>query len=178
MKSLFNRLTKSYSLIRKIILGRDNLKGNRNSLIQERDNLISQTGNFDEFVPPGHFYSAIPSLPEIIKYEKRIWNKLPEYISGIELNAIEQLELLEVFHDYYKAIPFKDKKTRGLRYYFLNSAYSYSDGIFLHCMIRHAKPKKIIEVGSGYSSCVTLDTNELFLITVLNVHLLNPILIC
>jgi hypothetical protein len=30
-------------------------------------------------------------------------------------------------------------------------------------MIRHLQPKRIIEVGSGYSSCVTLDTNELFL---------------
>lgn len=30
-------------------------------------------------------------------------------------------------------------------------------------MIRHINPKKIIEVGSGYSSCVILDTNELFL---------------
>jgi hypothetical protein len=29
-------------------------------------------------------------------------------------------------------------------------------------MIRYARPRRIIEVGSGYSSCVTLDTNELF----------------
>ena len=34
-------------------------------------------------------------------------------------------------------------------------AYSYSDAIFLSSMIRHAKPKQIIEVGSGYSSCAT-----------------------
>jgi hypothetical protein len=29
-------------------------------------------------------------------------------------------------------------------------------------MIRHLQPRRIIEVGSGFSSCVTLDTNELF----------------
>jgi len=29
-------------------------------------------------------------------------------------------------------------------------------------MIRHAKPERIIEVGSGYSSCVILDTNEMY----------------
>jgi len=29
-------------------------------------------------------------------------------------------------------------------------------------MIRFLKPKRIIEIGSGYSSCVTLDTNDLF----------------
>src|SRR5262249_26808488 len=49
-----------------------------------------------------------------------------------------------------------------LRYFFENPYYGYSDAIFLHCMIRHARPRRIIEVGSGYSSCVTLDTNELF----------------
>jgi hypothetical protein len=29
-------------------------------------------------------------------------------------------------------------------------------------MIRHLQPKKIIEVGSGYSSCLILDTNKLY----------------
>ena len=43
-----------------------------------------------------------------------------------------------------------------------NLAYSYSDAIMLYCMIRHLKPRRIIEVGSGHSSCVILDTNEIF----------------
>ena len=34
--------------------------------------------------------------------------------------------------------------------------------LFLNCMIRYLRPSKIVEVGSGYSSAVTLDTNELF----------------
>lgn len=50
----------------------------------------------------------------------------------------------------------------GRRYFFENPAYSYSDAICLYGMIRHVRPRRIIEVGSGYSSCVTLDTNELF----------------
>lgn len=29
-------------------------------------------------------------------------------------------------------------------------------------MIREFKPKRIIEVGSGYSSCLMLDTSELY----------------
>jgi hypothetical protein len=29
-------------------------------------------------------------------------------------------------------------------------------------MLRHLAPKRLIEVGSGFSSCVTLDVNELF----------------
>jgi len=48
------------------------------------------------------------------------------------------------------------------RYFFENPNYGYADGVFLYCMIRYLKPKRIIEVGSGYSSCMMLDTNELF----------------
>jgi hypothetical protein len=59
-------------------------------------------------------------------------------------------------------MPFQPEKCEGLRYYFENPAYSYSDAILLHCMIRFLKPKRIIEVGSGFSSCMILDTNELF----------------
>jgi hypothetical protein len=59
-------------------------------------------------------------------------------------------------------MPFEAGRKVGLRYFFENDAYSYSDAIFLYCMIRHLSPKRIIEVGSGYSSGVTLDTNEVF----------------
>ena len=41
--------------------------------------------------------------------------------------------------------------------------YSYSDAIVLYSMMRHLRPQRIIEVGSGFSSAVMLDTNELFL---------------
>ena len=59
-------------------------------------------------------------------------------------------------------MPFRAHKREELRYYFENPAYSYSDAIFLHSMIRHVEPRRVIEIGSGFSSCVTLDTNELF----------------
>ena len=59
-------------------------------------------------------------------------------------------------------MPFQSKKRKGLRYYFENPNYSYSDAILSHIMIRYLKPKRIIEVGCGFSSCMELDTNELF----------------
>ena len=119
-----------------------------------------------QFVPPGHFYSAIPDLNEaahtfdkVISQEKL---SNPELIYGIDLQTDYQLLLLDLFEQYYQELPFSDEKKPGLRYYYKNPAYSYSDAIFLFCMLRHVKPKKIIEVGSGFSSCAILDTNELF----------------
>ena len=41
-------------------------------------------------------------------------------------------------------------------------------------MIRRLKPKKIIEVGSGYSSCCMLDTNELFFNNNIDMNFIEP----
>jgi predicted O-methyltransferase YrrM len=59
-------------------------------------------------------------------------------------------------------MPFQQHAEPGRRYYFENPMYSYSDAICLYGMIRHLKPRHIIEVGSGFSSAAMLDTNELF----------------
>jgi hypothetical protein len=127
-------------------------------VIAERDQLRRDCG----IVPPGHFYSPIPSLVEIARDDSKIFNTIPRTIPGVELHESEQLELLEEFCKYYSTIPFPANKQDGLRYYYENPSYSYSDAIFLHCMIRHLKPKRIIEIGSGFSSCATLDTNQVF----------------
>ncbi len=114
------------------------------------------------FKPPGHFYSPIPSLGEIRRDETKIFGSIPRNIRGIELHEAEQLKLLVEFVAYYDEMPFQLQKREGLRFCFENPNYSYSDAILLHCMIRYLKPKRIIEVGSGFSSCMTLDTNKLF----------------
>lgn len=128
--------------------------------IAERDKLLSEIAALKRFVPPGHFFSPIPSLDEIRKDESRIFESIPRDIIGVELHEPEQLTLLNELANYYNDMPFQSHKVEGLRYYFENRPYTYSDAIILHCMIRYLKPKRIIEVGSGFSSCGTLDTNE------------------
>ena len=112
--------------------------------------------------PPGHFYSPIPSISELKMDEEEIF-KTPPRIRGVDLNEKTQLDLLHQFGAYYREQPFTAQATPGRRYFFENPNYSYSDAIILYCMIRHLRPRRIVEVGSGYSSCVMLDTNELFL---------------
>jgi hypothetical protein len=113
-----------------------------------------------EFVVPGHFSSVVPSYEERIRYiedQKNDFN-----VPGIDLNEEDQINLLNLFLDYYKEMPFPDEKSDKFRYHFNNPAYSYGDGITLYCMLRHFKPKKIIEIGSGYSSCLMMDINDTF----------------
>lgn len=114
-----------------------------------------------EFVPPGHFYSCVPSL-ENRALAKKQGSAKSKVLSGIDLNEDGQLALLDCFKDFYQQLSFLPKKNNQYRFFYENPAYSYADSIFLNCFIRYLQPQKIIEIGSGYSSCMTLDTNELF----------------
>jgi predicted O-methyltransferase YrrM len=121
--------------------------------------LLAQFGKLP-FVPNGHFYSPIPSQEEICRDRARIFSGMPTQIPGVDLNTDAQREFLNELIQYYQDLPFSSDRHDGLRYFYENTAYSYSDAIFLNGMLRHAKPKRVIEVGSGYSSCMLLDANE------------------
>jgi hypothetical protein len=111
--------------------------------------------------PPGHYYSPIPDVEEILRKKDRIY-KNSGMMPGIDLKDVEQLTLFGELVRFYSRLPFSDTKKTGLRYYYQNDFYSYGDAIILFCMINHLKPKNIIEIGSGFSSAVLLDTNEHF----------------
>jgi len=113
--------------------------------------------------PHGHFYSPVVSRVEIDQLEKQIWkDQHVSSITGIELNIDKQLILVDEFSRYYSDLPFSPTKGDKTRYYYENVSYSYTDAIMLYSFIRHFKPKRIIEVGSGFSSALMLDTRELF----------------
>jgi predicted O-methyltransferase YrrM len=147
-----------YKLANKIIVGLPYV----GRLKLEIETLKSELKKNSMWKPPGHFYSPIPSIAEIKKDADRIFSEEPLNLNGIDINESGQLEHLNEFKQYYAEIPFKSKKTNQYRYYYDNPYYSYADGITLYCMLRFLRPRKIIEVGSGYSSALMLDVNDQF----------------
>jgi hypothetical protein len=109
--------------------------------------------------PPGTFYSPIPSAEDV----PTSIDKLSRDIPGVDLNEAGQLALLDDLGRAYAGIPFDDQSTKGRRYHFDNEYYSYFDAVVLFTMMRHAKPRRVVEVGSGFSSAVMLDTRDAFL---------------
>lgn len=125
--------------------------------------------------PNGHFYSPVISIADVKKREAEIWKNVAiDGIRGIDLKTEEQKKLVQQFTPFYNEIPFKAEKQSNLRYQFENGYYSYTDGIVLYSIIRHFKPKRIIEIGSGHSSAVTLDTNELFFNNAIELTFIEP----
>ena len=54
-----------------------------------------------QFVPPGHFYSAVPALAEVRARASRIFDRRRRSVGGIDLREDEQLALLRHFAEYY-----------------------------------------------------------------------------
>jgi hypothetical protein len=109
--------------------------------------------------PPGHFYSPIPSRRSLCVPSKDLRFLVQ---SDIVLNEELQLKMLHQFIPYYNDMPFRERRSPEHRYYLDNGWFAYSDGIFLHCMLRNFMPQRIVEVGSGFSSACILDTIDHF----------------
>jgi hypothetical protein len=98
-----------------------------------------------------HFYEPIPDT-RMLKDD--LWEKQSELV-GININEESQINLLSVFSskfkEEYESFP-RSETSIPFQYYVNNSAFSSVDGEIYYCMIRHFKPKKIFEIGAGYST--------------------------
>lgn len=111
--------------------------------------------------PAGHYYSPIPDRDDVHEYvelRKPLNLELPD----VKLNKERQFKLLKDYFRFYDELPFPEKQNKEYRYYYDNNWYSYSDAIFLYSFLRKHEPKRIIEIGSGFSSAVMLDTVDGF----------------
>lgn len=98
-------------------------------------------------VTPVHFYEPIPdtqSLPETL------WSQ-PSELVGIDMNDSMQLDLLRnhfsKFRREYETV--SAEPPPGQLWPFRGT-----DVLVAYCMVRHFQPRRIIEVGSGFSSLV------------------------
>ena len=113
--------------------------------------------------PLGHFYSPVPDWAKISARRDMAFGRAYGTVPGIDVNASKQLELLHSFSAFYHEMPFGATRTATHRYFLDNSFFSYGDGIVLYSMLRHFRPSRVVEVGSGYSSALMLDVDEMFL---------------
>jgi predicted O-methyltransferase YrrM len=125
---------------------------------------------------PGHFYSPIPSLADIQADANRIFGQ--SEVGGVELNLPAQRALLNTFKSAHQEFPYDflgSHENPKHRYRWVaGSQYRYSDVVFLYHVMRHLRPKRIIEIGSGFSSAVMLDLNEMFFDSRIELTFIEP----
>jgi predicted O-methyltransferase YrrM len=103
--------------------------------------------------PPGHFYSPIPSESEVATGLAR----KSESYGGLNLNEAVQVSFLEDIRRIYARLRFPGEREAGRRYFYANGSFGALDAICLAAMAARFTPKRIVEVGSGYSSAAILD---------------------
>lgn len=117
-----------------------------------------------DFAPPGHFYSPHPDLEAIEADATRLFGQSSaENLPGINLNVAGQQELIARLSQFYGELPWGDEPQANLRYQYDNNLFCHGDVIALYGMMRLFRPRRIIEIGSGFSTAAMLDVNERFL---------------
>lgn len=147
------------------------------SIILEILNYYPKAHGFDGFMPLGHYYSLYPNMIEIEKKSEAL-HSTDQDVMDIDFNVEEQYSLLEEMQDLLPSKPSwtreSDYAVSKYRYQTDATAFCVPDATCLHMMLRIIKPKRLIEVGSGWSSAVTLDTNEFYLNHEMKVSFVEP----
>jgi len=104
---------------------------------------------------PSNFYSNIPSIEDIetsFEYKEpgaEVYNH--HLFNKDKMNSI--IEQLYGYADEFNP-PTDGDADNPADFFWKNPAFSYSDAMMYYCMIRHFKPARILEIGSGFSTLV------------------------
>ncbi|MEM6327978.1 MAG: class I SAM-dependent methyltransferase [Bacteroidota bacterium] len=111
------------------------------------------------FVAPVHYYVPLANFHEL-KRTKPVWARrsdLPGVTSSLDKQASRLQEI---------CIPFREEYTGNITYHeavnrHFGPGYGYIEAQALHGVVRHYKPLRVIEVGSGVSTLCMLRALEL-----------------
>lgn len=142
----------------------------RNSKLMKQ--LFDRINPYKLGLPIEHFYSPIPSKEDIRTGRKK--SNVKDYHDGIDLNSHGQIDFFNQVVKFYLEYDFPENSGVKYRYFSKNEMYGLSSSILLFCVINHIRPKKIIEVGSGYTSALMLDTNNNFLNNEMHLTFIEP----
>jgi predicted O-methyltransferase YrrM len=116
--------------------------------------------------PDGHFYSPIVDRQEVARREASLWPPRPTAL-GIDFNDAAHEEMLATWfpkfiadYDYPDEV---DEAREPHRFFNNNSQFGWLDSRALFVMMRRLEPRRVIEVGSGFSSLLFADINRRFL---------------
>jgi predicted O-methyltransferase YrrM len=103
---------------------------------------------------PAHFYSPVPDT-RILRQTFKRWYA-PSSLAGVDIDMPRQeafLQHLAAYKQECASLPDYESVTRQG----LGEGYSIVDAHTLYLMLRHAKPQRVIEVGSGVSTLFALE---------------------
>ena len=132
--------------------------------------------NYISYTAAGEYYSPLPCIKEVRNKKNMPASVRSPALVGIDFNQSSQISLLEDFYKYKHLFPYKNSFTNlKLRYpKEYNNFFDFPDAMNLFCIMNKYQPKRIIEVGSGFSSVLMLDINEFFMNNSVDLSFIEP----
>jgi tRNA (mo5U34)-methyltransferase len=112
--------------------------------------------------PLDHYYSPIPNTHTLSREpaRSRVWPSEAPATPGIDWRAHEQIALMQELGD-LSEFPIPDGPTGDPSdYHAASEMFSRLDAWILQAMLRHFQPRRMIEVGCGWSSLMTARVNR------------------
>ncbi len=106
-------------------------------------------------ITPSNYYSEIPTIADI---ERTFSVNPPTYCADLFNSELLRKYILDILPFSIEFDPPKHAQEGGEGVYGWDSGmYSYSDAMSYYSIIRHLRPKKVLEIGSGFSSLIALE---------------------
>ncbi len=112
------------------------------------------------WVPPGHYYSPIFTRNNLLEEAAQLGKEVPRHLAHIALDETRLLNNLKAMDLVDRPVGFPYKPDPAWRYHAANGSYPDNDAACLVGMARKQRPKRIIEVGCGFSSALLFDLND------------------
>ncbi len=102
-----------------------------------------------------HYYEPL-FIPSQVRHSLRKDRFLP----SISLNIEEQLDILQGFDYATELLAIPMEKPDHTEYYYNNYSFLSGDSEYLYNVIRYYKPRRIVEIGSGFSTLMAAKATE------------------
>lgn len=126
------------------------------------------------FFPNGHYHSPVVDPDSLGDYVKIRSNPGASGFDGINIDIDE----MKAFWDTSKALissaPFPEIKDDKYRFSFYGAPFPYGDALALHAIMGYCKPKRIVEIGSGFSTACMLDSADIHHLSDLHITCIEP----
>lgn len=141
----------------------------------KKDNEILKKSNKTFGWPIGHYYSPVHNLEDLKCYDevkKRSCDSFVKDIPGFsDKKMVDNFnKIKKLFNDFN----YPETDDGESRFYIKNLSYGITDALVLFAMIRFLKPKRIIEIGSGFTSGLMMDVNKRYFKNKIDITFIEP----
>jgi hypothetical protein len=117
-------------------------------------------GGVDTFWPAGHYHSPVVNPDEISTYVTERENLGLAALAGLSIDTSSMIRFWDDNLHNLSTAPFTEEMTEANRFFYEGAPFPYGDAMSLYAIMGSYRPKRIVEIGSGFSTACMLDSAD------------------